>query len=187
MANIDWDDVDSSFAGKYAGVGTYKVKCTNVTIEEKGVKGNAVAKFEFEGEKDITYPTADHWLTFTEGKEKWRYHHMKELMVVLGATEDAAKKAVQTAESGDKAKIIASYIALFKKLLSKKPTVEIEVYKQFNESNGKEYSRAEFTDGRVAMPHDTTATPQQADTQSTSSANEIELNEAGLNIDDIPF
>ena len=75
-------------------------------------------------------------------------------MQVLGATEDAAKKGVEMAESkGDKDNIVKGYEACYKKLLAKKPEVKIEVFTELNPTSGKEYARAEFKDRSVAMPH----------------------------------
>ena len=102
-------------------------------------------KFHFE-DTDVQYPTADHWLSFKN--ENWRKWHNRCLMIVLGASEDAAQKAVDICESKDgKDNIVKAYEATYKKLLAKKPTTKIEVY-----TDGK-YARAEFVDRSVAMPH----------------------------------
>lgn len=150
MANtIDWDAAEEAMGGDfkpYANEGIHKVKCNDIEIKEVGENGSVVMKFKFE-ETEVAYPSADHWLSFKNNN--WRYIHNKRLMMVLGASEEAAKKAVEMAESKpDKANVIKAYEACYKKLLAKKPEVEIEVY-----TDGK-YSRAEFTDKRVAMPRD---------------------------------
>lgn len=149
MAGLDWNDIQESVGGNYknyAADGDHKVKCDSVEIKEVGQNGSVIMKFGFE-EDDVQYPTADHWLSFKN--DKWRQWHNKCLMVVLGATEDGAKKAVEMAESkSGKDNIIKGYEACYKKLLAKKPEVEIEVYTD----NG--YARAEFKDRSVAMPHD---------------------------------
>lgn len=152
MAGLDWNDIQESVGGNYknyAGDGDYKVKCDSVEIKEVGQNGSVIMKFGFE-ENDVQYPTADHWLSFKN--DKWRQWHNKCLMQVLGATEDGAKKAVEMAESkSGKDNIIKSYEACYKKLLAKKPEVEIEVYTERNQNNGKDYARAEFTDRSVNM------------------------------------
>ena len=62
---------------------------------------------------------------------------------------EIACKPKNNAESKNKKEdIVKSYEQAYSKLLSKKPEVEIEVY-----SDGK-YSKTEFMDGRVAMPHE---------------------------------
>ena len=99
-----------------------------------------------------------HWCTFKEGKDGWRQYHMKGLMVVLGASEDNARRAVEVCESkSGKDNIVKAYEAAFKKLLAKKPEVEIEVYQ-----NGK-YSSAEFKDRRVNMNNNKDTKPSIID------------------------
>ena len=150
-ANINWDEIDEQYGGsgdykQYAPTGTYKVKFCDVEFKQAGSKGNYVLKFNFE-EDDYKYPTADHWLT--KDKQNWRIKHMKDLMMVLGATEDQAKKACEISESKDSFDYaVQGYEKAFSTLAKKKPEVEIEVY-----PDGK-YSRAEFTDRRVAMKRD---------------------------------
>ena len=153
--SINWDEVQANAGGDYKNFyadGDYTVKCDGVEIKEVGTNGSVIMKFHFEEGKDGQYPTADHWLSFKN--DAWRQWHNKCLMVVLGASDDAAKKAVEMAESKDgKENVIKGYEACYKKLLAKKPEVKIEVYTELNENNGKEYARAEFKDRSVAMPH----------------------------------
>ena len=100
-----------------------------------------------------------------------------QLMQVLGSTEDTAKKAIEKIEAlGDKDKIAKGYETAYKSLLKKKPEVEIEVY-----PDGK-YSRAEFTDGRVAMPHDDNRSQVSADITPEDINDETDLS-----LEDLPF
>lgn len=149
MASIDWDDVQNEVGGNYKNYyadGFYTAKCDGVEIKEVGKNGSVIMKFHFEEDEKGQFPTADHWLSFKN--DKWRQWHNKCLMVVLGATDDAAKKAVEMAESkSGKDNIMKAYEQVYKKLLAKKPEVEIEVYTENN------YARAEFKDRTVAMPH----------------------------------
>lgn len=181
MAGLDWDSIQESAGGNfknYAADGDYKVKCTGVEIKEVGEKGSIIMKFGFE-EDDVQYPTADHWLTFKEGKDAWRQWHNKCLMVVLGATEDGAKKAVEMAESkSGKDNIIKGYEACYKKLLVKKPEVEIEVYTD----NG--YARAEFKDRSVAMPHDSEPTKENKADDPLAGAEDASDE---IDLSDVPF
>ena len=158
MATTDWDALESEMGGDFkdfADDGVYKALCNSVEIKEVGSNGNAIMKFGFEETDDVQYPTADHWLTFKEGKDNWRKYHSRNLMMVLGAPKDAAQKAVDMCEGkSGKDAIIKAYEQTFGKLVSKKPEVEIEVYTERNQNNGKDYARAEFTDRSVAMPHD---------------------------------
>ena len=148
MPNINWDNLaeENNHGYKdYAADGKYTVKCTGVEIKEVGTNGSVVQKFQFE-ETDVKFPTADHWLTFKEGKSGWRQWHNKNLMVLLGASEENAKKAVEVCENKDnKDSIVRAYEQTYKKLLSKKPEVEIEVF-----TDGK-YARADFTSSSVRM------------------------------------
>lgn len=177
--SIDWDDVQKNAGGdfkNYYADGDYKAKCDGVEIKEVGQNGSVIMKFHFEETDEAQYPTADHWLSFKN--DAWRQWHNKCLMVVLGATEDAAKKGVEMAESkSGKENIIKGYEACYKKLLAKKPEVEIEV---FTENN---YARAEFKDRTVAMPHDNEGQPKPTSNEPASpidGAEEIDLS-------DVPF
>lgn len=147
--SIDWSDVQDKAGGSfknYYADGKYTAKCDGVEIKEVGQNGSVIMKFHFEETDEAQYPTADHWLSFKN--DAWRQWHNKCLMVVLGATDDAAKKAVEMAESkSGKDNIVKAYEQVYKKLLAKKPEVEIEVYTENN------YARAEFLDRSVAMPH----------------------------------
>lgn len=100
-------------------------------------------------------------------------------MEVLGASEDNAKKAVEMCESKNgKENISKAYETTYRKLLAKKPEVDIEVYTD----NG--YARAEFKDRTVAMPHgDEPAKEEKEDSPlagAEDAAGEIEM-------DSLPF
>lgn len=182
---LDWDNIQQNAGGDYKNFyadGDYTAKCDGVEIKEVGTNGSVIMKFHFEEGKDGQFPTADHWLSFKN--DAWRQWHNKCLMVVLGATDDAAKKAVEMAESKDgKENIIKGYEACYKKLLAKKPEVKIEVYTELNESNGKEYARAEFKDRNVAMPHgDEQKEKKETAEDIIAQGEEVNLSEA-----DLPF
>lgn len=148
--SIDWDKIDEKYDNgfkDYALPGIYTVKCDGVEFKQVGSKGNYIMKFHFAETDDTQFPTADHWLS--KANEGWRIHHSKNLFIVLGSTEENAKKGCEMAESKsdfeDKAKV---YETGFAALLKKQPEVEIEVFQ-----DGK-YTRAEFRSRLVAMPHD---------------------------------
>ena len=178
---INWDDVQEKAGGSFKNFyedGKYKAKCDGVEIKEVGSNGSVIMKFHFEETDVAQYPTADHWLSFKN--DAWRQWHNKCLMVVLGATDDAARKAVEMAESkGGKENIIKGYEACYKKLLAKKPEVEIEVY-----TDEKNYARAEFMDRSVAMPHGNDNAPQKenASDDILAGAEEVDLSDS-----DLPF
>ena len=175
----NWEELDKEMGGNfknYATDGKYNVKCNGVEIKEVGSNGSVIMKFGFE-EGDVKYPTADHWLSFKN--ENFRKYHSRNLMMVLGATKDAAQKAVDMCESkSGKDAIVKAYDQTFSKLTSKKPAVEIEVYTE----NG--YARAEFTDRSVAMPHG--EEPQKSSTEAPAGESPLEGAEE-IDLGDLPF
>ena len=174
---IDWKKVEEDAGSKYknyAKPGTYKVKCVDVDIREVGTNGSVAQDFIFEEDDQYQYPKATHWLSFKN--DSWRQWHNRNLMIVLGWSESNAEKTIDKIEAlGDKEKIMKGYETAYKALLKRKPEVEIEVF-----PDGK-YSRAEFTDDRVAMPHDD-AKPATTDTdevvpEDIDDGEEIDLSE----------
>ena len=177
MSNINWEEVQEKAGGgnkNYYADGDYTVKCDSVEIKEVGQNGSVIMKFHFEETKDGQYPTADHWLSFKN--DNWRMWHNKCLMVVLGVSDETAKKAVEVAESKNgKENIIKGYESCYKKLLAKKPEVKIEVY-----TDEKGYARAEFKDRNVAMPHDNGPQKENKEDDMVEDGEEIDLS-------DVPF
>lgn len=174
MAKIDWE-VARQMAGKnfkdYAPSGVYKVKVESVEIHEVGTNGSVAQDFKFEESEQYKFPKATHWLSFKN--DNWRVWHNKCLMEVLGATEDAAKKAVETAEDkASKEDKMKAYSAIYERLLAKKPEVEIEVWQE-----GK-YGRSDFTKNEVRMSRPSDADVDAA-ADAMSGAEEISL--------DLPF
>lgn len=177
---LDWDkiqeDAGSKFKAYYAD-GKYKAKCDDVEIKEVGDKGSVIMKFHFAETDEAKFPTADHWLSFKN--DSWRAWHNKCLMVVLGASEENARKAVEICESkGDKDGKVKAYEQTYKKLLAKKPEVEIEVFTEDN------YACAEFTDRTVAMSHDNE--PEKQAPKDDILDNPIEGAEE-VDLSDVPF
>lgn len=174
---IDWDNVQEEVGGKFKNFyddGDYDAKCDGVEIKEVGQNGSVIMRFHFEEGKDGQYPTADHWLSFKN--DKWRVWHNKCLMVVFGASEDNAKKAVEVCESKDgKENIMKAYESAYKKLLAKKPEVKIEVY-----TDDKGYARAEFKDRSVAMPHDNGPQKENTGADIIAQGEEMDLSDAEL-------
>lgn len=148
---LDWDAIEDEYAGgdylPYAEPAKYNVTVDGVEFKAAGSKGNYVMKFHFAPTEEYQFPTADHWLV--KDKQNWRAKHCKDLMVALGCTEENAKKACEAAESKGFDYAVSAYEQGFNRWIEKNsPKVEIEVY-----PDGK-YSRAEFTDRRVAMKRD---------------------------------
>lgn len=172
----DWDNLKDEMGGNfknYYADGDYKAKCDSVEIKEVGTNGSVIMKFHFEETDDGQYPTADHWLSFKN--EKWRKWHNRCLMIVLGATADSAEKAVDMCESkSGKDNIVKAYEQVYKKLLAKKPEVDIEVY-----TDGK-YARAEFKDRSVNMNNGNKKEDKEPANTIIEEGEEIE-------IDSLPF
>lgn len=180
--SIDWGKVKEDNASKfknYAKPDIYKVKCVDVDIHEVGTNGSIAQDFIFEEDEDRQYPKATHWLTFKEGKDGWRQWHNRNLMIVLGSSESTAEKAIDKIEAlGSKDKIVKGYETAYKSLLKKKPEVEIEVF-----PDGK-YTRAEFTDSTVAMPHDDTKSTTASDTDEVVPE---DIEDGEIDLSEIPF
>lgn len=174
---IDWGKVQEDAGSKfksYALPGAYKVKCVDIDIHEVGSNGSIAQDFIFGEDEDKQYPKATHWLSFKN--DSWRQWHNLQLMQVLGSPEDTAKKAIEKIEAlGDKDKITKGYETVYKSLLKKNPEVEIEVY-----PDGK-YSRSEFTDSRVAMPHDDNRS------QASDDVAPEDIPDDGIDLSELPF
>lgn len=173
----DWKALKDEMGGNfktYAEDGDYKAKCDSIEIKEVGQNGSIIMKFGFEA-TDVQFPTADHWLSFKN--ENWRKWHNRCLMVVLGASEEAAEKAVDVCEGkSGKENIVKAYEQAYKKLVAKKPEVEIEVYTE------NDYARAEFKDRSVAMPHGNELAKENKGDDVLAGAEEVDLGDA-----DLPF
>lgn len=172
----DWkalkDEMGGSFKN-YAGDGDYTVKCDSIEVKEVGQNGSIIMKFGFEA-TDVQFPTADHWLSFKN--DNWRKWHNRCLMIVLGASEEAAEKAVDVCEGkSGKENIVKAYEQAYKKLVAKKPEVKIEVY-----TDERGYARAEFKDRSVAMPHDNGPAKEDKGDDIISQGESVDLS-------DIPF
>lgn len=176
---IDWGKVEEENGSKfknYAPTGKYKVKCVDVDIKEVGSNGSIAQEFLFEEDDNYQYPKATHWLTFKEGKDGWRQWHNLNLIKMFGVGDSTAKSIVEKAEAlNSKDKIVKCYETAYKSILKKKPEVEIEVF-----PDGK-YSRAEFTDPNVGMPHDNN------NANKTEDIAPADIEEDAIDLSDIPF
>ena len=178
MATFDWDDIEQSAGGgeykDYAIPGVYAVAVESVDIHELD-SGSVAEDFKF-AETDVKYPKSTHWLSFKN--DKWRMLHQRNLMMLFGATKEAAQKAVEICEGkGSKENIISAYQQTYDKLLKKLPKVEIEVWKE----EGEKYSEAEFTHGSVRMK-------KPGDTKPAKNDGQLILDQAEpIEDDSIPF
>ena len=174
----DWKALKDEMGGNfktYAEDGDYKVKCDSIEVKEVGQNGSIIMKFGFEA-TDVQFPTADHWLSFKN--DNWRKWHNRCLMVVLGASEEAAEKAVDVCEGkSGKENIVKAYEQAYKKLVAKKPEVDIEVYTE------NDYARAEFKDRSVNMNNGSKKEDKESKGDDVlAGAEEVDLSDA-----DLPF
>lgn len=150
MPKIDWETVESENKGDfkpYAAAGNYEVKLDSVTQRTAG-NGTIFFEFNFEEDDDVQYPKVSRAL-FRDEKLNFRCHHYKEIMRVLGASEENARKAVEVCEGKANREAIAdSYTQTFNRLAQKHPKVKIEVSMEPG-SNGKNYARGEFADPAI--------------------------------------
>ena len=152
--NVDWDELDKKYSFKsYAEDGTYKVHLDGVEVKDVGSNGNKIVKFHIEETDGAKFPTIDHWLSVKN--KGWRMHHMKDLYIALGSTEEKAKKCCELAESKDFDYAGKAYAKGFEMLLAKKPEVEIEVY-----TEGR-YARADFANRAISMRRDSSAKKEE--------------------------
>lgn len=181
---IDWDKLeeeqDKGFKD-YASDGKYKVKVNKVDIKIVGTNGSIAQDFFFE-ETDVKYPKATHWLSTKN--VGWRQWHNRNLMMLLGASKEAAQKAVEMCEAkaGNKATLINAYQATYDKLVAKLPEVEIEVWQD------GDYKRGDFTDRKVRMsrPDDNKPAKKEDATDILTEAEEVDLSKED-DLGDLPF
>ena len=90
---LNWDAIEAEAANKkfkdYAPNGVHKVTVESAKINENG---NGWFDFQFE-ETEVKYPKLS-FAFFGDDKQNRRAHYYKEVMKVLGATEENARKAV---------------------------------------------------------------------------------------------
>lgn len=149
VKGIDWDKIEeenkSNFKG-YAPAGDYEVKLESVTQKTAGT-GTIFFEFNFEEDDEYQYPKVSRAL-FKDEKKSFRIHHYKEIMRVLGASEDNARKAVEVCESKANREAIAdAYTETFNRLAQKHPKVKLEV--TLDDRGDKTYARGEFADPAV--------------------------------------
>lgn len=184
MATINWDEVEKSQAKKYkdyAPDGNYTVKVKDVESRDTS-NGKVQIQFNFEEDDNYKYPYIRHGLGLDNAN--WRQWHYKQMMVVLGLSDDQAKKSVEICEKNqDREALVKAYVQMLNQVIAKKkPSVEIEVY----HIPGNEYDQGEFVDERVAMPK---KTGDYGNIQTTGEVVEIEgVGEAEeITIEDVPF
>lgn len=181
---IDWaanEEENKSNFKPYAENGSYEVKLDSVTQKTAGT-GTIFFEFIFEEDDDVQYPKVSRAL-FKDEKRSFRIHHYKEIMRVLGASEDNARKAVEVCEGKANREAIAdAYTEAFNRLAQKHPKVKLEVS---SETNGdKAYARGEFADPAIHFSNNKSTAKKSDDV--IPDDDEVS-DDTDINIDEIPF
>lgn len=147
-ANIDWDKVEEEnkpMYKDYAPEGNHKTKVKEVALQEAST-GSKGIRFILADNDEYAFPKygATAWLS--SKNPGWRQHHMKEIFVVLGFTEEQARKAVEQCE--DKEDMAKAYLAMFEKALPKSKEIEVAVFRVHEDD---QYATWDFASDKVRM------------------------------------
>lgn len=181
VATIDWAKVEEDNKGDfkdYAPEGVFKTKIKEVILKEAST-GSKGIEFKLADNADYKFPKygAVAWVSLKN--DNWRIHHMKELFVVLGFTEDQARKAVEACEDKED-KLAEAYYDMFKKALPKSKEVEIEV---FYKNEDDQYTTWDFTSSKVRMNRPEKDTKPAKKEEVLENAVELSSEE----VDSLPF
>lgn len=148
MADINWTKIEEENAvayKDYAPVGVHKTKIDSVVLREAST-GSKGIEFRLADNKEYSFPKYGAVAWVSTKNDSWRIHHMKELFVVLGFTEEQARKAVEQCE--DKEDLAKAYLNMFEKALPKSKEVEVDV---FYRNEGDQYTTWDFNSNKVRM------------------------------------
>lgn len=130
---LNWDDIEKEATTNkqfldYAPNGEHTVK-----VKEAKGKDNGNGWFEFTFEDaEYKFPKLS-FAFFGDAKINYRAHYYKEVMKLLGCTEDQARKAVEVCEGKDnRDDVFKAYADAFGKLAKKHPQMTIEVRDQYD-------------------------------------------------------
>ena len=130
---LNWDDIEKEATTNkqfldYAPNGEHTVKVKEATKRDNG---NGWFEFTFE-DTDYKFPKLS-FAFFSDAKINYRAHYYKEVMKLLGCTEDQARKAVEACEGEDsRDDVFKAYADAFGKLAKKHPQMAIEVRDQYD-------------------------------------------------------
>lgn len=179
---LNMNEAKEEFGSKfkpYAGDGLYEVKLKDVTKKVANT-GTIFFEFNFEESDEAQYPKISRAL-FRDEKQKFRAFHYAQIMMVLGATEETATKAVNACENKANREAVAdAYVQMFNRLAQKHPKVKIEVSTEVN--NGKEYARGEFADPSVHFSNNSKPATKSVDVL----PDEVEV-DTDIDLDEVPF
>lgn len=179
-ANIDWDKVEEEnkpMYKDYAPEGNHKTKVKEVVLQEAST-GSKGIRFILADNDEYAFPKygATAWLSAKN--PGWRQHHMKEIFVVLGFTEEQARKAVEQCE--DKEDMAKAYLAMFEKALPKAKEIEVAVFRVHEDD---QYATWDFASDKVRMNR------PEKDSKAKKSDDPLEgaVELSTENTDDLPF
>lgn len=175
---LNWDDMSNEFGSNfkpYADEGIHEATLKDVTMKTTG-SGTIFFEFNFEEDDNYQYPKVSRAL-FRDEKQKFRAYHYKNIMTLLGASEDNARKAVEVCEGKANRDAVAdSYVQAFNRLAQKHPKIKLEVTSEVN--GDKTYARGEFADPSVHFSNKKAA-PKKSD--------DILPSDDDIDMDSIPF
>lgn len=150
---LNWTEIEETASKNkgfldYAPNGEHTVKLESANKRDNG---NGWFEFLFE-DGEYKFPKLS-FAFFSDDKINFRAHYYKEVMKVLGCTEEQARKAVEVCEGeGERSKTFNSYAEAFEKLAKKHPTIKIEVRDQYDRDgnpvmspSGNVYGESVFT------------------------------------------
>lgn len=147
-AEIDWTKVEEenkTVYKDYAPEGVHKTKVKEVKLQEAST-GSKGIRFILADNDEYAFPKYGAIAWLSTKNNSWRIHHMKELFVVLGFTEEQARKAVEQCE--DKEDMAKAYLTMFEKALPKSKEVEVDVYRVHEDD---QYTTWDFKSEKVRM------------------------------------
>ena len=189
MAGLDWDTIEKEAADKkqykdYAGNGVHEVK-----VESAELKDNGNGWFEFKFQEDeFKYPKLS-FAFFGDDKQNYRAHYYKEVMKVLGASEENARKACGVCESKDsRAEVHKAYADAFNRLASKHPKIKIEVRDQYDRDGNPVVSEAGNIYGESVFTKESGLQfKQKKNAQPTTEVVPEDIPEGEIDLSEIPF
>ena len=182
----DWGAIDKAEAENkkdfkdYAPEGFYTTTISGVELIHSSQKGTPGFNFTADETGEYKMPKfgTTHWLSFNN--EGWRLRHFRALMMVLGADKSAAEKAIDTCESKKtQDEVEKMYLAMLEKLVSKKPTVDVVVFKRYTDSK---YPNWDFNDRSVRMGRTEEREVVSEPADPLAGAGEVDLSDS-----DLPF
>lgn len=185
---LDWNKIEEEANNKnfkdYAPNGEHTVK-----VDTAGYKDNGNGWFEFTFEEgEFKYPKLS-VAFFGDGKINFRAHYYKEIMKLLGASEESARKAVDSCESkANRNDIAKTYTDMFSRLAKKHPQIKIEVRDQYDKNGnpvcseqGTIYGESVFTkDSGLQFKSKKATSNTISSSDPLAGAEEVDLN-------DMPF